>query len=62
MLAKEDTFGEVGKEPVWRVEVQKMLFLNVKAEIQILGCQANLEKWLNSRLRAGKSAFKYAYQ
>lgn len=58
MLARTNIIGEEGKEQEWRAEVQKMLFLNVKAEIQILGNQENMEKWLNSRLRAGKTAFK----
>lgn len=50
MLAKEDVFGEEGIEPEWRQEVQTMLMLNVKAEIQILGNGEVLGTWLDRRL------------
>lgn len=50
MLAKEDVFGEEGIEPEWRHEVQTMLMLNVKAEIQILGNGEALGNWLDGRL------------
>lgn len=58
LLEKEDLFGEGCKEAEWRREIQKMLMLNVKAEIQVLGSGEALEKWLNTKLRSGKAAFK----
>lgn len=62
MLARSEIFGEEGKEKEWRADVQRMLFLSVKAEIQILGSHEDMEKWLNSRLRAGKSAHKKSFE
>lgn len=50
MLGRE-MWGEEGRETVWRRELQVMLMLNVKAEIQILSqTSGGLEGWLNERL------------
>jgi meiotic recombination protein SPO11 len=46
MLSREP-FTEDGTEYTWREEVQRMLMLNVKAEIQFLeSCHRRLEGWL----------------
>lgn len=45
MLGRDE---EIGKE--WKREVQVMLLLNVKAEIQILGNGERLGEWLDGRL------------
>lgn len=50
MLGK-DICGEGEKDEEWRMELQRMLFLNAKAEIQILGSGSNLEAWLDRKLR-----------
>ena len=50
MLANEDVFGERGIEVEWRREIQTMLMLNVKAEIQILGNLEALGNWLDEKL------------
>jgi meiotic recombination protein SPO11 len=43
-------FCEGGQEPSWRQEVQKMLILNVKTEIQMLECyEGGLGGWLLSQ-------------
>lgn len=39
------------QEEEWRRELQVMLMLNMKAEIQILGSGDRLEHWLDRRLR-----------
>ena len=39
-------------EASWRRELQVMLFLNIKAEIQILGEHSNLEDYLSSELQS----------
>lgn len=49
MLEKE-LFDEKGKEDDWRRELQVMLMLNIKAEIQILGNGERLGKWLDENL------------
>jgi len=50
MLGRE-ILGEEGREALWRRELQVMLMLNVKAEIQILSqAPGMLEAWLNERL------------
>lgn len=49
MLERRET--EEGNEE-WRKELQVMLMLNMKAEIQILGNEERLGEWLNGRLRA----------
>lgn len=38
------------KDTEWRRELQVMLLLNVKAEIQILGNGERLREWLDERL------------
>ncbi len=38
-------------ETSWREELQVMLVLNIKAEIQILGGSSNLEDYLSSELQ-----------
>jgi meiotic recombination protein SPO11 len=51
MLAREG-WEENGKEWEWRVEMQRMLMLGTKAEIQILNQgEDGLEDWLDTRLR-----------
>lgn len=53
MLEKE-MLGEYGKESEWRRELQVMLMLNVKAEIQILSSgEGGLERWLDAKLLDG---------
>ncbi|ORY19119.1 Spo11/DNA topoisomerase VI subunit A [Clohesyomyces aquaticus] len=48
-----DTCQEGGPEPVWRRELQTMLMLNLKAEMQILEEQpGGLASWVNDELRA----------
>lgn len=50
MLEREH-FGEEGRELEWRREVQVMLMLNVKVEIQILSeREGGLEGWLDGKL------------
>jgi meiotic recombination protein SPO11 len=52
MLEKE-TMEEEGREAEWRRELQVMLMLNLKAEIQILSDgDGGLEKWLDEKLRS----------
>lgn len=47
-----DVFDENGSEPQWRREVQVMLMLNVKAEIQIMEAQMRgLAEWLEAELK-----------
>ena len=43
--------GEHGSEPAWRAELQRMLVLNVKAEMQILDeLHGGLVSWLSKQL------------
>jgi meiotic recombination protein SPO11 len=43
--------GEHGSEPAWRAELQRMLMLNVKAEMQILDeLPGGLVSWLSNQL------------
>jgi meiotic recombination protein SPO11 len=49
-MLEKDIFEEDGKEIEWRRELQVMLMLNVKAEIQILGNEEKLSKWLDGKL------------
>jgi meiotic recombination protein SPO11 len=51
-LLEKDIFDEWGKEEEWRRELQVMLLLNVKAEIQILGNAERLRGWLDENLMA----------
>jgi meiotic recombination protein SPO11 len=49
-MLEKDIFDEDGNEMEWRRELQVMLMLNVKAEIQILGNEEKLSKWLDGKL------------
>jgi meiotic recombination protein SPO11 len=49
MLEKE-IFEEEGRDGEWRRELQVMLVMNVKAEIQILSSGVGLEGWLDGKL------------
>ncbi|RDW78381.1 hypothetical protein BP5796_06233 [Coleophoma crateriformis] len=51
-MLDKDIFQEGERDEEWRVELQRMLFLNAKAEIQTLGNSSNLEAWLNMQLWA----------
>lgn len=52
MLANSPCFAEDGPEPTWCEELQRMLFMNVKAEIEILyDLEGGIESWLDKRLR-----------
>ena len=53
MLGKE-VYAEDGSEVEWRRELQVMLMLDMKAEIEILsGREGRLEKWLEKKLAEG---------
>lgn len=52
MLEKE--IYRQGGEEDWRSELQVMLLLNVKAEMQIMGSNAALSQWLSKRLCAAE--------
>lgn len=46
-MLNRELFTESGSETLWREEIQRMLMLNVKAEIQFLdSCHKGLESWL----------------
>ncbi|EPE33517.1 DNA topoisomerase IV, alpha subunit [Glarea lozoyensis ATCC 20868] len=49
-MLEKDMFEEGGNEIEWRRELQVMLMLNVKAEIQILGNGEKLSQWLDGKL------------
>jgi len=50
-MLQKNVFTENGPEPKWRRELQIMLMLGVKAEIQILeGREGGLHAWLKERL------------
>lgn len=50
-MLERDPFMEGGKEPEWRREVQVLLMLNIKAEIQLLEAQdGGLHSWLARHL------------
>lgn len=52
-MLERPTFAEDGPEPTWRRDLQVMLMLNTKAEIQHLsGREGGLEKWLEEKLLA----------
>lgn len=51
MLASNPAFEEE-LHPDWRRELHCMLFMNVKAEIQILGGAENLGKWVDKSIRS----------
>lgn len=51
MLRNSPVWASNGPEPEWRAELQRMLVLNLKAEVEILyGCQGGLEGWINRRM------------
>ena len=50
-MLEREPFMEDGKEPEWRREVQVLLMLNIKAEIQLLEAQdGGLHTWLARHL------------
>ncbi|KAM0130937.1 hypothetical protein ACHAP3_007164 [Botrytis cinerea] len=49
-MLQRDLCQEYGDEQEWRREIQVMLMLNKKAEIQIIGNGDALENWLNKQL------------
>jgi meiotic recombination protein SPO11 len=49
-MLEKGIFEEEKGEREWRRELQVMLMLNVKAEIQILSSGEGLEAWLNTKL------------
>lgn len=52
MLSKNPVWAVDGPEPEWRVELQRMLMLNVKAEVEILyDREDGLEKWIDREMR-----------
>ncbi|KAL4974390.1 Spo11/DNA topoisomerase VI subunit A [Aspergillus desertorum] len=52
MLGKSPVWAVDGPEAEWRVELQRMLVLNVKAEIEILYDRVGgLEGWINREMR-----------
>lgn len=51
-MLRSPSFAEDGPEPMWRVELQQMLMLNLKAETEILyEREGGLEGWLDKRLQ-----------
>ncbi|CAG8030886.1 unnamed protein product [Penicillium salamii] len=51
MLYNSPVWASDGPELQWRVELQRMLFLNAKAEIEILyECSGGLEGWIERRM------------
>ncbi|TGO47738.1 hypothetical protein BCON_0265g00110 [Botryotinia convoluta] len=54
-MLQRDLCQEHGDEDEWRKEIQVMLMLNKKAEIQIIGNGDALENWLNRKLREEKN-------
>jgi meiotic recombination protein SPO11 len=54
-MLEKDIFGEEGREKEWRRELQVMLVLNFKAEIQILSSGEGLEGWLDGKLLLAKA-------
>ena len=52
MLSNNPVWAVDGPEPEWRVELQRMLMLNVKAEIEILyDREDGLEGWIDREMR-----------
>jgi meiotic recombination protein SPO11 len=50
-LARSPVWAVDGPEPEWRVELQRMLMLNVKAEIEILyDRNGGLEAWIEREM------------
>ena len=51
MLRNSPVWASNGPEKQWRAELQRMLFLNAKAEIEILyECSGGLEGWIERRM------------
>jgi meiotic recombination protein SPO11 len=51
-MLSSPSFAEDGPEPTWRAELQYMLMLNLKAEIEILyERDGGIEEWLDKRLQ-----------
>ncbi|KAM5489002.1 endodeoxyribonuclease [Microsporum audouinii] len=51
MLNRNPCFAEDGPEPSWRKELQSLLVMNMKAEIEILyECDGGIEGWLDGKL------------
>lgn len=53
-MLEKDLLEDNGVESDWRRELQVMLMLNVKAEIQIIGNGDKLERWLDRKLLDNK--------
>lgn len=52
MLSNNPVWAVDGPEPEWRVELQRMLMLNVKAEVEILyDREDGLEGWIDREVR-----------
>jgi meiotic recombination protein SPO11 len=51
MLSRNPVLAVDGPEPEWRVELQRMMMLNVKAETEILhGRDGGLEGWIEREM------------
>jgi meiotic recombination protein SPO11 len=51
MLQNNPVWSSDGPEPQWRAELQQMLVLNFKAEIEVLyDCNGGLEGWIDRRM------------
>ena len=51
MLCRNPVFAVDGPELDWRAELQRMLMLNVKAELEILyDWEGGLERWIDRRM------------
>lgn len=52
MLSGNPIFAEDGPEPGWRAELQQMLMLNLKAEIEVLyGREGGINAWIDRKLK-----------
>lgn len=52
MLTRTPVFSDDGPEPKWREELQRMLMMNSKIEIEIMYERpGGIEGWLDKRLR-----------
>jgi meiotic recombination protein SPO11 len=51
MLSRNPVFAVDGPEPEWRVELQRMMMLNIKAETEIrYGRDGGLEGWIDGEM------------
>jgi meiotic recombination protein SPO11 len=51
MLRNNPILGDEGPEPEWRAELQRMLVLNVKAEIEMMyDRDGGLEFWIDRKM------------